>query len=313
MKSKELNWAEIKTVKDVIKVDYKDLDELIAIIYLLSDSDCRDIAIDKLNEIAESENMQFILGLIHDNIDESIQRKILRRILISKQSIYIIERLFKHRTGILYEDIVNLWSGLSIVIEGSEVDKSYSPEYIAKSMEFIVDYFESIKLKSESTIKFNQARAIVAESIRDVLSVSHEMPDHSDFSLLKVGATRTIKPITLMHFYILSLAFAIKGSRIFCIEDTPCLRLDNGYFYISNFPDHLFTDDSARLLLSKHGIDIEVLYKDNSEADFVRSLLLRFYRNKLLKKSMYQVINYALDRYVELLNCKDVNSVHSAK
>jgi len=313
MKSKELNWAEIKKVKDIIKVEYEDIDELIAMIYLLSDSDCRDIVIDRLNDIAESDNIQSILGLIHDNIEESIQRKILRRILTSKQSIAVVERLFKHRTGVLYEDIVNLWSGLSMLIESSEVDKSHTFEYIAKSMDFIVDYFENIKIKSRGTLKFNQARAVVAESIRDILSVSHEMPDYSDFSLLKVGATRTIKPITLMHFYILSLAFAIKGARIFCIEDTPCLRLDNGYVYISNFPEHLFTDESARLLLIKHGIDVGVLYKYNSEADFVRSLLLRFYRNKLIKKSMYRVINSALDHYIELLSRENVNSVRSVE
>jgi hypothetical protein len=313
MKSKELNWAEIKKVRDIIKVEYKDLDELIAMIYLLSDSDCRDIVTDRLNAIAESEHVQLILGLIHDSIDESVQRKILRRILTSKQSISVVERLFKHRTGILYEDIVNLWSGLSMLIEGSELDKSHTFEYITKSMECIVDYFENIKLKSRSTIKFNQARAVVIDSIRDILSVSHEMPDYSDFSLLKVGATRKIKPITLMHFYILSLAFAIKGARIFCIEDTPCLKLDNGYVYISNFPEHLFTDDSAKLLLSKHGIDVGVIYKYNSEADFVRSLLLRFYRNKLIKKSMYKFINSALEHYIELLSREDVDSVRSVE
>jgi hypothetical protein len=313
MKSKELNWAEIKKVKDVVKLEYKDLDELLAMIYLLSDSDCRDIVMDRLNEIAESEHMQFILGLIHDNIDESIQRKILRRILTGKTSISVVERLFRYRTGILYEDIVNLWSGLSMLIEGRELDKSRTFEYVKKSMEVIVDYFENIKLKSRGTMKFNQARAVVIDSIRGMLSVSHEKPDYSDFSLLKVGATKTIKPITLMHFYILSLAFAIKGARIFCIEDTPCLRLDSGHVYISNFPDHLFTDDSARLLLNKHGIDVAVLYKDNSEADFIRSLLLRFYRNKLIKKSMYKVINSALDHYTELLSRKDVNSVHSVE
>jgi len=313
MKSKELTWTEIKKINDIIKVEYSDLDELIAMIYLLSDSDCRDIVADRLNEIAESEHVQLILGLIHDSIDESVQRKILRRIITSKQSISIIEKLFKHRTGILYEDIVNLWSGLSMLIEGSELDKSDTFEYIEKSMDFIVDYFENIKLRSKGTIKFNQARSVVADSIRDILSVSHETPDYSDFSLLKVGDTRTIKPITLMHFYILSLAFAIKGARIFCIEDTPCLRINNGYFYISNFPDHLFTDESARLLLTKYGIDVGVLYKDNSEADFVRSLLLRFYRNKIIKKNMYKVINHALDHYIKLLSHEDVNSVRSAE
>ncbi len=313
MKSKELNWEEIKKVKNIIKVEHKDIDELIAMIYLLSDIDCRNIVIDRLNEVAKSENIQFILGLIHDNMQESIQRKILRNILTNKQSISIIEKLFKHRTGILHEDIVNLWGGLSILLESSSLEKSNTFEYIEKSMGFIVDYFENIKIRAKGTINFNQARAVVVEGIRDTLGVSHETPDYSDFSLLKVGATRMIKPVTLMHFYILSLAFAIKGSRIFCIEDTPCLRLDNGYFYISNFPDHLFTDDSARLLLSKHGIDVGVLYKDNSEADFVRSLLLRFYRNKLIKRSMYNVINSALGHYSKLLINEDVNSVRSAE
>jgi hypothetical protein len=313
MKSKELSWAEIRKVKDVIKIEYKNLDDLIAMIYLLSDSDCRSIVVEKLNEVANSDNIQLILGIIHDNIEESIQRKILRRILTGKTSISVVERLFRHRTGVLYEDIVNLWSGLSVLIEGRDLDKSRTFEYVKKSMEFIVDYFESIKLKSRGTIQFNQARAIVIDSIRHMLSVSHEKPDYSDFSLLKVGATRKIKPITLMHFYILSLAFAIKGSEIFCIEDTPCLRLDNGYFYISNFPDHLFTEESARLLLSKHGIDVGVLNKDNSEADFVRSLLLRFYRNKLIKKSMYKVMNSAIDHYIEMLSRKDVDSVRSVE
>jgi hypothetical protein len=243
---------------------------------------------------------------------ESIQRRLLRKILTNKQSISIIERLYKRRTGVINEDIVNLWSGLSIVIGHAEPpDKNSFHEYIEKSMNFIVEYFESIKVKSKNVVKFNQARAIVAENIRGMFRVSHEAPDYTDFSLLKAASTRTIKPITLIHFYILSLAFAIKGSRIFCIEDTPCLRLNNGYFYISNFPDHLFSDEAARALLAKHGIDTAILYEDNSEADFVRSLLLRFYRNGIIKKSMYKVINSALKHYNELLMHHGVNSIHS--
>jgi len=313
MRFKELSWAEIKRVKDSVNVEYQDLDELIAMIYLLSDSDCRSIVTAKLNEIANSENVQSIMGLIHDNINESIQRRILRMILSNKQSISITERLFKHRTGILYEDIVNLWSGLSIMIGHVELDETSVLEYATTSMNSIINYFENIKLKSKGILKFNQARAVVADIIREMFSVSHETPNHTDFSLLKVASTRTIKTITFIHFYILSLAFATKKSRIFCIEDTPCLRLDNGYFYISNFPDYLFTDDSARLLLTKHGIDTRILYEDISEADFIRSLLLRFYRNGLIKKSMYRVINSALKHYSNLLSHEDISSVHSVE
>ncbi len=313
MRNNEISLEEIKKVKNVIGVENYDLDELISMIYLLSDNDCRSIVTDRLNEIASSENWQYILGLIHDNMAESIQRKILRRILTSKQSISITEKLFKHRTGIIHEDIVNLWSGLSVVVENSRPNEFSISKYIKASMDFIIDYFEGIRVKSKNILDFNQARAIVASSIREMLSVSHEIPDYTDFSLLKIAYTTMIKPITLMHFYILSLAFAIKGSRIFCIEDTPCLRLDNGYFYISNFPDHLFTEDSARLLLNKHGIDVGVLYKDSSEADFVKSLLLRFHRNDLIKKGLYKVINSSLKHYIDLLNRQSMNSICSTE
>ncbi len=313
MRSNEISWEEIKKVKDIINVECHNLDELIAMVYLLSDNDCRSIVTDRLSDIANSENSQYILGLIHDNIAESKQRKLLRRILTSKQSISITEKLFKHRTGVIHEDIVNLWSGLSVVVENTMPTELSISEYIKSSMDFIIDYFEGIKIKSKNILNFNQAKVIVVSSIREMLSVSREIPNYTDFSLLKIASTKMIKPITLMHFYILSLAFAIRGSRIFCIEDTPCLRLNNGYFYISNFPDQLFTEDSAKLLLSKHGINVGMLYKDNSEADFIKSLLLRFYRNGIIKKGLYKVINSSLKHYNNLLNHERASSIHSVE
>jgi hypothetical protein len=305
---RELSWADIKRVKELVQCQHQDceLGEIAGMVYLLADADCVDVVTKKLKEISKFDSSQLVLSTVYDTLPSSIQKRILGRILASRQAIMLVEKIYKNRTGHIHEDIVRLWGGLSIIVNypNNPIFLDYNQVY--ESMDFIVNYFSQIKEKAKGITDFNDARLVVIESIRETFSITRLEPECDDFSILKIASTRKISPVTLIHFYILSLAFAIKGSTIFCIEDTPCLRLSNGYFYISNFPDYLFATDSAKTLLDKHGIDNEVLYKESSETDFVMSLLLRFYRNGLIRKNMYKIVKSALKHY----NANSARSLH---
>ncbi len=298
-KSRELSWSDIKTAKEILQGQYQgyDLSEIAGMVYLLSDTDCVDIATKKLKEVSKNDNLHFALNALYDILPSSIQKKILGRILANRQAIMIVEKLYKNRTGHVNEDIVRLWSGLSIIVNYPNNSSVLDYEQLHKNIGFIVDYFSGIKEKSKGVSDFNEARLVVVESIRDTFGLTRQEPEYTDFSILKIAFTRRISPLVLIHFYVLSLSFAIKDAAIFCIEDTPCLRLSNGYFYISNFPDYLFTTDTVKMLLDKHGIDSKVLYKESNEADFIMSLLLRFYRNGLIGKNIYKILKSALKYY----------------
>mgnify|MGYP001627192351 CR=1 FL=1 len=307
-KFRELSWSDVKKVKELVQHQHKncDLGEIAGMVYLLSDSDCVDVVAKKLKEISNLDDFHLVLSTIYDTLPLSIQKRILGRILSNRQAIVIAEKLYKNRTGHIHEDIVKLWGGLSIIVNYPNNITFLDYNELYKSMDFIVDYFSMVKEKAKGVTDFNEARLVVIDSIRETFGITRREPEYTDFSIIKIASTRKIAPVSLIHFYVLSLAFAIKGSTIFCIEDTPCLRLSNGYFYISNFPDYLFTTDNAKMLLDKHGIDHKVLYTESTEADFVMSLLLRFYRNGLIRKSMYKIIRSALKYY----NTKFAKSLH---
>jgi hypothetical protein len=305
---RELTWLEIKKIKAIVRDQYQDcnLNEIAGMVYLLSDADCVDVVTKQLKEISKSDIMPLVLITMYDNLPASIQKRILGRILVNRQAIMIVEKLYKNRTGNIHEDILKLWGGLSIIMNYPNNPNLLDHNQVYESMGFMVNYFNQIKEKAKGITDFNDARLVVVESIRDTFGITRREPEYTDFSIIKIASTRKISPITLIHFYILSLAFAIKGSTIFCIEDTPCLRLSNDYFYISNFPDYLFATDSAKTLLDKHGIDSKVLYTESTEADFLMSLLLRFYRNGLIRKNMYKIMKSALRHY----NAKFARSLH---
>jgi len=305
---RELSWSDVKKVKELIQHQHqnRDLDEIAGMVYLLSDADCVDIVTKKIKEISKFDSFQLVLDSIYDTLPSSVQKRILGQILANRQAIMIVEKLYKNRTGNINEDIVKLWSGLSVIANYINNPNILDYNQVSDSMDFIVNYFSQIKEKAKGITDFNNARLVVIEIIRETFGIIRRQPEYDDFSIIKIASTRKIAPVSLIHFYILSLAFAIKGATIFCIEDTPCLRLDNGYFYISNFPDYLFTADSAKMLLDKHGIDNKVLYTESTEADFVMSLLLRFYRNGLIRKNMYKILKSALRHY----NAKFARSPH---
>ncbi len=305
---RELSWSDIKKVKELIQHQHQNhnLDEISGMVYLLSDADCVDVVTKKLKEISKFDSFQMVLSSIYDTLPLSIQKRILGRILVNRQAINIAEKLYKNRTGHIHEDIVRLWGGLSIIMNNINNLSTLDYNQVYEGMDFIVNYFGRIREKAKFINDFNNARLVVIENIRETFGITRRQPEFDDFSILKIASTRKIVPVSLIHFYILSLAFAIKDAVIFCIEDTPCLRLDSGYFYISNFPDHLFTADSAKMLLDKHGIDSRVLYSESNEADFVLSLLIRFYRNGLIRKSMYKTLRSAL-RYYNAKFAKSLN------
>jgi len=305
---RELSWSDVKKVKELLQHQYLDYDlgEIIGMVYLLSDTDCVDIVTKKLRKISNLDSVHIVLSSIYDTLPSSIQKRILGRILSNRQAIIIVEKLYKNRTGHIHEDILKLWSGLSLIVSYPNNLNLLEYNEVQKSIDFIVNCFSQIKEKTRSITDFNNARLVVIESIRENFGITRREPEHTDFSIIKIASTKKITPVSLIHFYVLSLAFAIKGATIFCIEDTPCLRLANGYFYISNFPDYLFATDSAKMLLDKHGIDNKILYTESTEADFVMSLLLRFYRNGIIGKNMYKILKSALKHY----NTKFEKSLH---
>lgn len=306
--SRELSWSDIKKIKEIVQQQYEncDLGEIAGMVYLLSDADCVDIVTKKLREVSKFDDVHLVLSTIYDSLPSSIQKRVLGDILSNRQAIMIVEKLYKKRSGYVLEDIIRLWSGLSIVVDYPNNINLLDYSQVYKSIDFIVNYFSQIKEKAKDVTNFNEARLVVIESIREAFGITRREPEYTDFSIIKIASTRKIAPVSLIHFYILSLAFAIENATIFCIEDTPCLRLANGYFYISNLPDYLFTTDTAKMLLDKHGIDNKVLYTESTEADFVMSLLIRFYRNGLIKKNMYRILKSALRHY----NAKFARSAH---
>ena len=305
---RELSWSDIKKVKEILQQQYEncDLGEIAGMVYLLSDADCVDIVTKKLREVSKFDAIHLVLSTVYDNLPSSIQKRVLGDILSNRQAIMIVEKLYKNRSGYVLEDIIRLWSGLSILIDYPNNINLLDYSQIHESISFIVNYFSQIKEKAKGITNFNEARLVVIESIRETFGISRREPEYTDFSIIKIASTKKIASISLIHFYILSLAFAIKNATIFFIEDTPCLRLDNGYFYISNLPEYLFTTDTAKMLLDKHGIDNKVLYTESTEADFVMSLLVRFYRNGLIKKKMHKILKSALRHY----NAKFARSAH---
>jgi len=177
---RELSWSDVKKVKELIQHQHqnRDLDEIAGMVYLLSDADCVDIVTKKIKEISKFDSFQLVLDSIYDTLPSSVQKRILGQILANRQAIMIVEKLYKNRTGNINEDIVKLWSGLSVIANYINNPNILDYNQVSDSMDFIVNYFSQIKEKAKGITDFNNARLVVIEIIRETFGIIRRQPEY---------------------------------------------------------------------------------------------------------------------------------------